>query len=276
MIMPKLIKIYSENDIFQNIEKLRRSRDKRNKLGEFFFEGVRNINNAVKYGWKINSFVYSPEKNLSGWASDILKKSKAAIHYELPMALMEKLSTKDETSELLAIAEITEDDLDKIIIDEKFLCVVFDRPASPGNLGTLIRSCDAFGVNGLIITGHAVDVYDQETISASTGSLFSMPIVRLPSHKELLSWIEEMRKQFSDLQIVGTDEKGSVNINNHDFIKPTILLVGNETLGLSVAYKELCDVMVKIPMQGSASSLNVSSATSIVLYEVNRQRGKTE
>lgn len=274
--MPKLIKIYSENDIFQNIEKLRRSRDKRNKLGEFFFEGVRNINNAVKYGWKINHFIYSTEKDLSGWATDILKNSKAEIHYELPIALMKKLSTKEETSELLAVAEIPKDDLNKIKVDGKFLCVIFDRPASPGNLGTLIRSCDAFGVNGLIITGHAVDVYDRETISASTGSFFFLPIVRLPSHKELLSWIEEMRKQFSDLQIIGTDEKGSVDINNHDFIKPTILLVGNETLGLSVAYKELCDAMVKIPMQGSASSLNVSSATSIVLYEVNRQRGKTK
>jgi 23S rRNA (uridine2479-2'-O)-methyltransferase len=194
MNMPKLIKIYSENDIFQNIEKLRRSRDKRNKLGEFFFEGVRNINNAVKYGWKINYFIYSTEKDLSGWATDILKNSKAEIHYELPIALMKKLSTKEETSELLAVAEIPKDDLKKIKVDEKFLCVVFDRPASPGNLGTLIRSCDAFGVDGLIITGHAVDVYNQETISASTGSLFSLPIVRLPSHKELLSWIEEMRK----------------------------------------------------------------------------------
>lgn len=270
--MAKIINIHSENDVFQNIEKLRRSRDKRNKLGEFFFEGVRNINNTIKYNWKIKSFVYSNERKLSGWARDILKNSPAAIHYELPMSLMKKLSTKEDTSELLVIAEIPNDNLDKIKANKKFLCVIFDRPASPGNLGTLIRSSDAFGVSGLIITGHAVDVYDQEVISASTGSFFSLPIVRLPSHKELLPWIAAKRREIKDLQIVGTDERGTRTVDEYDFTKPTILLVGNETRGLSAAYKEIADAMVRIPMEGSASSLNVSSATSIVLYEVNRQR----
>lgn len=270
--MPKTIKIYSENDVFQNIETLRRNRDKRNKLKEFFFEGVRNINNAIEYKWQINSFIYAPEKELSSWAKDVLKNSKAKFHYEVPLALLEKLSDKEEASELVATAEIPKDDLKKIPVNKNFLVVVFDRPASPGNLGTLIRSCDAFGTSGLIITGHAVDVYDSETIRAATGSLFSLPIVRLPSQKELLPWLEEVKKKLGRLQIVGTDETGAVNVSEHDFSQPTALLVGNETSGLSVAYKELCDVMVKIPMQGSVSSLNVASASSIVLYEISRQR----
>ncbi len=270
--MSKTVKIYSENDVFQNIETLKRNREKRNKLREFFVEGVRNINNAISFGWQINSFIYSPEKNLSSWAQDILQNSKAKHHYELPLNLMEKLSGKEETSELVATVAIAKDDLSRIKTGKNFLTVVFDRPASPGNLGTLIRSCDALGANGLVVTGHAVDIYDPETLSATTGSLFSLPTVRLPSHKELLPWIKQLRKQYKDLQIAATDEKGSMLIQECDFTKPTILLVGNETWGLSAAYKELCDVMVKIPMHGSASSLNVSNATSIVLYEISRQR----
>jgi len=272
--MPKTIKIYSENDIFQNIETLRRNREKRNKLNEFLFEGVRNINNSIRYGWKLNSLIYSKEKQLSNWAKDILKKSKAKHHYELPLKLLKKLSAKEETSELLATAEIPLDDFRRIKMNTNLIVVVFDRPASPGNLGTLIRSADAFGVNGLIITGHGVDIYDPETISAATGSLFSLPVIRKPSHKELTPWLREIKGKFSDLQIVGTDENGSTALNDYNFNKSTILLVGNETWGLSAAYKQLCDAMVKIPMHGSASSLNVSCASSIVLYEICRQRSK--
>jgi len=270
--MPKVIKIYSENDVFQNIETLKRNRDKRNKLKEFFVEGVRNINNAIEYGWQINSFIFAPEKPLSTWAQDVLKKSKAITHYELPLELMQKLSDKEDVSELVATVEIPVDNLDEIVINEDLLVVVFDRPASPGNLGTLIRSCDALGASGLIITGHAVDVYDPETIRASTGSLFSFPVIRLPSQKELMPWIESIKAKLGNLQIIGTDEKGTKNIYEHSFKQPTILLVGNETSGLSQAYQELSDVMVKIPMQGSASSMNVACASSVALYEVYRQK----
>lgn len=271
--MPQTIKIFSENDIFQNLETLGRKREKRNKMKQFIFEGVRNINNALKYGWNIDSFIYSPEKKLSDWALENLKKSNAKHHYEMPIHLLKKLSAKEETSELIATAEIPSDDFQKIPLKDNFLVVVFDRPSSPGNLGTLIRSCDALGVHGLIVTGHAVDLYDPEVIRASTGSFFALPMVRKPSHKELLSWFEKVKEQLGNLQIVGTDEKSHVSLDEYDFTKPTILLVGNETLGLSEAYKQLSDQIVKIPIKGSASSLNVACASSIVLYEVMRQRG---
>lgn len=267
----KILKISKENAEFQILNALKNNREKRNKEG-FLFEGVRNINNAIKYGWKIKSFLYSSEKGLSGWATDILKSSNAEVHYDFSFSLLKKLSNKEETSELLALAEMKEDNLNNIPLKEKLLVLVFDRPSSPGNLGTIIRSCDALGVDGLIITGHAVDLYDQETISATTGSLFSLPIVRLSSQKELMLWIEEVKKKYPDMQIVGTDEKGNKTIYKYDFNKPIILLSGNEKLGLSAGYRETVDEMVKIPIEGSASSLNVAVATSIIIAEINRQR----
>ncbi len=267
----RILRITRENAEFQVLNALKTNREKRNRAG-FLFEGVRNINNAVTYGWRIKSFLYSSEKGLSGWARGILGNSNAETHYDLSLDLLRRLSNKDETSELLAVAEMKPDDLKRIRVDGRLLVVVFDRPSSPGNLGTLIRSCDALGVHGLIITGHAVDLYDPETISATTGSLFSLPIVRLSSQKELMPWIEEIKKQFPDTEIVGTDEKGSQTIHGHDFTKPTILLAGNEKSGLSAGYKEVADEMVNIPMVGSASSLNVAVATSIIIAEIKRQR----
>lgn len=267
----KVLTITKENATFQVLNALKTNREKRNHEG-FIFEGVRNINNAVAYNWNIKAFFYSSEKGLSDWAKDILESSKAETHYDLSLELLNKLSNKEEASELLALAEIPEDGFGKIELKENPLIVIFDRPSSPGNLGTIIRSCDALGVDGLIITGHAVDVYDPETISATTGSLFSLPIVRVQAQKDLEEWIEILRKKYPTLQVVGTDENGSESIYEHDFKTPTILLAGNEKWGLSAGYKEMADVMVNIPMQGSASSLNVAVATSIILSEINRQR----
>ena len=90
-------------------------------------------------------------------------------------------SNKSEPSELLALVAMPADDLDRIPLSPDLLVVAFDRPASPGNLGSIIRSCDALGAHGVIMTGHSVDLYDPETISASVGSLFALPVVRLPS-----------------------------------------------------------------------------------------------
>jgi 23S rRNA (uridine2479-2'-O)-methyltransferase len=269
---PKTIKIRSENDIFQILLALKENRQKRQKEKKFIFEGVRNIKNAVESDWKIESFIYSSERGLSHWAGDVLRNSRAAFHYDLSPELLEKLSDREGASELLVTAHMRNDDPKIIPVQGNFLALVFDRPSSPGNLGTLIRSGDALRANGLIITGHSVDLYDPETIRATTGSFFSFPSIRLPSHRELTAWIESLKKKMPDLQIVATDETGNEIAYDFDFKKPTILLVGNEKAGLSAAYKEMADAVVKIPIQGFASSLNVACATSIVLYEIKRQR----
>ncbi len=271
-LRPHIIKIYSENNDFQYAETLRRKREKRQREREFFVEGVRPINMALQHNWSIRAFLYTPEKPLSDWARTILESSPAQIHYELPAVLMAKLSNKGEPSELIALVTMPSDSLARIPLRDSPLVVIFDRPASPGNLGTLIRSCDALHVAGLILTGHSVDLYDPETISATTGSFFALPTVRLPSHKELLPWLASLRQQFDTLHIVGSDEKGERELWEHDFTVPTLLIVGNETWGMSAAYRELCDTIVRIPIAGSASSLNVACASSILLYEVARQR----
>lgn len=269
---PVVIRISKENAYFQQVESLLRKREKRQKHREFFVEGVRPINQALRYNWSIKAFLYAPENRLSDWARNILKHSPAETHVELTLALLEKLSNKTEPSELLAVVAMPEDDLVRIPIREHMLVAIFDRPASPGNLGTIIRSCDALQVDGLVISGHSVDLYDPETISASTGSFFALPIVRLPSHKELQPWLAAINQQFNNVQVVGSDEKGSITLDECDFSRPTLLVIGNETWGMSAAYRELCDTIASIPIYGSASSLNVACATSIILYEIDRQR----
>jgi TrmH family RNA methyltransferase len=268
----RVVKIYSKNNDFQYVETLRRNREKRQKHHEFFIEGVRPLNQALHYDWHIRALLYPRERQLSDWAHNFLRDARAETLYELPESLFAELSNKSEPPELMALVTMPEDDLARILIKPQMLVVAFDRPASPGNLGTIIRSCDALNVDGLIITGHSVDLYDPETISATTGSFFALPTVRLPSQKELLPWLDTIRHQIGDVHIVGSDERGDCELSENDFTRPTLLVVGNETWGMSAAYRELCDTIVSIPISGSASSLNVACATSILLYEIDRQR----
>jgi len=124
----------------------------------------------------------------------------------------------------------------------------------------------------VLVTGHAADPYDTAAVRASTGSLFGIPAVRVPSPRDVLAWVEARRADGIPLQLVATDEHGDVDVFDVDLTAPTLLLVGNETAGLSAAWREAADRTVRIPITGTASSLNAANAASIVLYEAARQR----
>jgi len=268
----RLLKVSSANTAYQRLDVLLRNRTKRHRYGEFVVEGVRAINSALAAGWTIRSFVYPRDRQLSRWAMSILEASTADTHLEMAPELFETISRKDEPSELVAVAAIKPDSTDRIAVEPGMLVVVVDRPASPGNLGTLIRSCDAFGVSGVIVTGHGVDLYDPATVRASVGSFFSVPCVALPSHRELGEWVSDVRRALPGLTVAGTSARGSVELRDHDWTGEVMLVVGNETAGLSHAYREMCDALVRIPMRGTTTSLNAAVAASIVLYEVDAQR----
>jgi TrmH family RNA methyltransferase len=124
----------------------------------------------------------------------------------------------------------------------------------------------------LVITGHAADLYDPETISASVGSLFAVPALRLQSPKELEPWLGQIEQTLGEVQIVGSSAQASQRLDEQDWRKPTLLVIGNETSGMSAYFQQLCQTVVKIPMGGFATSLNVACAASILLYEIQRQR----
>ncbi len=264
--------VTTRNARFQQWEALLGNRTKRQRSGEFLVQGVRPVTMALQHGWQVRELLYDVDGQLSAWARetlDTVRATKVAVSGEL----MHELGGKaDTTPELLAVVGLPEDDLARIPTGPDMLAVVFDRPTSPGNIGTLIRSADAFSACGVIVTGHAADVYDPRAVRASTGSLFSVPVVRVPSHRPVLDWTDATRARGIDVRLVGTDENGELEAAEYDFTQPTIVLIGNETTGLSSAWRDACDHLVRIPMSGTASSLNAATAASIVLYESARQR----
>ena len=271
-----VLRVTTRNARFQQWEALLGNRTKRQRSGEFLVQGVRPITMAIMFGWEIRELLYNADVKLSAWAEETVN-SAGATEVAVAGSLIAELGGKtDSVPEVLAVVGMRPDDLARIPAGAGMLAVVFDRPVTPGNIGTMIRSADAFGADGVIVTGHAADVYDPRAVRASTGSLFAVPAVRVGSHRRVLDWAGMHRARGVPVQIVGADEKGDLDAARCDFTQPTLLLIGNETTGLSSAWREACDSLIRIPMAATAaSSLNAATAASVLLYEAIRQKGGT-
>jgi tRNA G18 (ribose-2'-O)-methylase SpoU len=257
------MRVTTRNARFQQWEALLANRTKRGRSGEFLVQGVRPITIAVERGWPIRCLLYAAGRRLSSWADDVLHATDAE-RVEMAPDLLAELAGKDD-AELVAVAALPPDDLSRITPTGPV--IVFDRPSDPGNIGTVVRSADAFGAAGVIVTGHAADVYDPKAVRASTGSLFAVPVVRAPAPGVVADWART-----ADIRIIGTDETGTRDVSRCDLRVPALIVIGNETRGMSASWLAACDEVVRIPIGGAASSLNAASAATVLLYEAARQR----
>ncbi|MGN6145559.1 MAG: TrmH family RNA methyltransferase, partial [Mesorhizobium sp.] len=140
-----------------------------------------------------------------------------------------------------------------------------DRVRDPGNLGTVLRTVDAVGAKGVILIGDTTDPFAVETVRATMGSVFAVPVAKA-TQGEFLAW----RKGFSGI-VAGTHLKGAVDYRTVDFSgRPVLLLMGNEQQGLPDELAASCDRLLRIPQAGRADSLNLAVATGVMLYEIRR------
>lgn len=270
-------RVSTRNASMQVWEAYLNNRATRNRDGRFLVQGVRPITQAVANDWPIETLLYrlgTPE--LSGWARELLDSAEVPCIGLVPELMAELGEKAGGIPEVVAVAESRTTELDDFAPGEPGedapVVVVFDRPNSPGNLGTLIRSADAFGADAVIVTGHGADHYDPQAVRASTGSLFAVPVLRAAGAAQVLAFRDRQIGRGIPTRVVGTDENGTHAVFDHDFADATILLVGNESSGMSAAWQQACDDLVSIPMGGSASSLGAPSAGAVALYEISRQR----
>jgi TrmH family RNA methyltransferase len=260
------LRITRENARFQQWEALLTNRSKRHRNREFLVQGVRPITRAVEEGWTVRALLRA-DGTSSGWADELWASTRAE-RVVLSPELHARLSGK-EGAELVAVVEMPDDGVTRLAGSSRphGPVVVFDRPTSPGNIGTLARSADAFGASALVVTGHAADPYDPQSVRASTGSLFALTVLRVPGPGPVVE-----HAHAHGYRIVGTDEDGSP-LSEVDLAGRVVIVVGNETHGLSSGWRAVCDDVASIAMVGTASSLNAAVAGSIVLHEALRQRG---
>ncbi|THV24263.1 TrmH family RNA methyltransferase [Glycomyces paridis] len=273
--MSKVLRVSVRNARFQQWETLLHNRTKRHRAGSFLVQGVRPVTLAVEHGWTVEALLYDADRpRLSDWARNLLETPDAEL-VAVSAPLMAELGGKDEdVPELLAQVAIPQRRLADLDVGPGWLGLAVDRPTSPGNLGTLIRSADAFGADAVVVTGrNAADPYDPKAVRATTGSLFAVPVVHAASAHEVAEWA---RKQPAQPIIVGTDERGEQPLSEHDLGGPALIVVGNETAGMSKSWFDLVDATARIPMSPkAASSLNAANAGSVALYEAVRQRSQS-
>ena len=175
----------------------------------------------------------------------MLRSIHTEVNYCLTEDLMHELSGKNDPSALMAVIEMREDSLESVKLSDVPFIVLFDRPSNKGNLGTIIRSCDALGADILILTGHAVDLYDPDVVVSSMGSFFRFPVVRVSDNRLLYTYIDQLKKRYNTFITIGTTAHKKQPVYTLDLTKPLLLMLGNETMGLSSEYKSFCDVRAR-------------------------------
>lgn len=260
--------IRSEDAELQLLEALRHNRRKREQRGEFLVEGVQAINRALAADWPVRTALVPEGLARSPWAEATL--ARVGDVTTVRVDLFERLADREEPPELLLVARIPPADLAAVPRPTDGVVVVVDRPARPGNLGTIIRTADALGAAAVLTTGHGAHVYDPQTIRASVGSLFALPVVPVSGNDALRDWVAAWRAE-AELTVYATDEEGDVALRpGVALARPAVLLLGTERTGLARALRELADVTLAIPMAGggSATSLNVAVAHGIALHHL--------
>jgi TrmH family RNA methyltransferase len=244
----------------------RRGRDKQ---GKYIIEGTHLVEEALKAKVPVESILYRIDKGKSKHLEE-LSEGLEIEWIGVSQAVLEKCSDTQTPQGMIAIIQKQKLHIDVLLDsgagDKADLIVVIDGVQDPGNLGTIIRSADAVGANGVVLGAGTVDLYNPKTIRSTMGSLFHMPIIEADL-KEVLP-----TARAKGVSVVTTSLQASQSCYEVDFRKPTWLIMGNEAKGVSEEAAAHSDVKIIIPMQGQAESLNVAMAATVLLFEASRQR----
>lgn len=230
-------------------------------------EGLKLVIDALNLGWTIQTLIFSKSKMGNAAIENTAARTVANGGFVIKASekVMESITRRDNPQTVIGIFKQQWRSLETIKGRITDVYVALDRVRDPGNLGTIIRTADAVGAKGVILIGETTDPFSPETVRATMGSIFSIPLYRL-DESAFLNW----SSHFNGI-IIGTHLKGSIDYRTIDFKNgPVILLMGNEKQGLPDILANRCDKLARIPQSGHADSLNLAIATALMLYEIRR------
>lgn len=256
------------NPKIKQIVKLR-DRKGREETGLTVMEGVKEVLYAHAAGIKLKEIYICREllgPNEEKQLADILGKKGNAVEETSP-DVFKKISYGDRREGVLAVGAPKVLDFAQLKLKEDpALVVIVEKAEKPGNLGAILRTCDAAGVDALIVCDGKTDIYNPNAIRASLGTVFSVPVVQATNEKTLA-----FLKQ-NNIAVCAASPAADLNYSYADFRKSIAITVGSEEEGLSNFWLKAADETVKIPMYGKVDSLNLSVSTAILVYEALRQR----
>lgn len=252
----------SQNDKYKHFKALKQKKE-RSLTGQYTVEGIKSVKDAIDAKADIFAILVSEEFSSQ---NDFELPQNTNI-YVISDKLFPALSTTETPSGIIAVINIK--DKQDVILDTNKPYIYCDNIRDPGNLGTIIRTADAAGFGGIMLSPDSVDIYNPKTVRSSMGSFFHIPVYEDVKYSEVSHFKNQGFSVFCSL----LDDE-TIDYTLADMNKPLILVIGNESNGISEEMKLLADEKVKIPIDGKAESLNASIAAAILMYEVNRQRKK--
>lgn len=243
---------------------LKKFRDSQNA---FMAEGLKLIIDALDLGWQIKTLVFAKAGRGNQAVEKVAARTVAAggMVLEVSEKVLSAITRRENPQMVVGVFSQKYMTLKDVRPKNGDVWVALDRVRDPGNLGTVLRTVDAVGAKGVILIGDTTDPFSLETVRATMGSVFAVPVARA-TPDAFLSW----RKGFPGL-VVGTHLKGAVDYRSVDFSnRPVLLLMGNEQQGLPDDLAASCDRLLRIPQAGRADSLNLAVATGVMLFEIRR------
>jgi TrmH family RNA methyltransferase len=238
-----------------------RQKKGRDESGLFLVEGILHVNEVAESGWEIDALIYCPDQLKSEFGRKLVDNLIDKRVRCLPVSerAFESIAEKENPQGIAALVRQRRGLLNDFL--PFALAVAIFSPQDPGNVGTILRTMDAVGADGLMLLDGGVEPYHPSAVRASMGALFWKPFITA-TFAEFSSWAKTR-----GARIIGTSAHGSLDYRQIKLdSRPTIILLGSEQKGLPPEYLAVCNDLISLPMRGRASSLNLAVATGIILY----------
>lgn len=249
----------SANPRVKALVRLQQRASERRATGRFCVETPRALARALAAGLVLRELWLGPDHGL--------ERLPPAHHHTVPASVLAKIAYRQHPSGFVAVFEAPARTLADLPAPAAPLYVVCSGLEKPGNLGAILRSADGAGADAVLLDRDAVDLFSPQTIRASTGAVFTLPVAGAPADA-LVPWLRGR-----GVQIVAATPDADRRYTDVDLTGPTALVMGAEAEGLDGGWRGAADARVRIPMAGVADSLNVSVAAALLVYEARRQRG---
>ncbi len=254
-----------QNPFIKSLVLLQEKAKARKQTGTFLIEGKREIELAIKGKYEIETILFLPELISK---DQITKLSNDQIDFiEINKEVYQKLAYRDTTEGILAIAKTKSLSLSDLKLPKNPLILVMESIEKPGNIGAMLRTCDAAKIDAVIIANPKTDLYNPNIVRSSVGCLFTNQIAT-GTTENVIQFLKD-----KNIAIFGATLQNSNFYHTQDYTIPTALVVGTEATGLTQAWRDNATQNIIIPMQGEIDSMNVSVASAILLFEAKRQRG---
>lgn len=248
------------NPLIKEIKSLE-MRKRRKETGLFVAEGLRTIIEGMELGADLETIAYLTAVKDKPEIAKARDYAKTAI--EVNDMVLEKISRKENPQSVIGVFKQKFHSLEDVTSDGVW--IVLEEVRDPGNLGTIIRTIDSVGAKGVMLIGNCCDPYSFESVRATMGSIFLVPIVTA-TREEFIDW-----RQSWNGQVIGTTLQNSVDYRDVNYQTPLLLLMGNEQAGLTQELRAVCTNLIRLPMKGRADSLNLSIATGVMLYMIENK-----